>query len=213
MGHPAAVTSANVIAAPKRSVLPGASSLRFTRHIAFGIVLVGAGVDGEGRVELVPGFAVDFESHLFGLAVGIEAEHGLGSADFYRDDVPDVERDDVGGDEVDVALGIDGAALAHGISGAGFVGAGADRVRALDLDAEEVDFGLGTVVEDEVVAFAVSPGLADGEAALAGLVKEGGFGTLSGALGVGAERVAGRGGFSIGGFAIGGLIVERPGIS
>jgi hypothetical protein len=57
-----------------------------------------------------------------------------------------------------------------------------------------VDCGLGTVVEDEVVALAVSPGLGDGEAALAGLVEEGGFGTLSGALGVGAVGVVGAAG-------------------
>ena len=137
----------------------------------------------------MPGFAIFFQAHFFGLAVGIKTQHGLGRADFYRHYVPDVERDDVGGDEIDVAFGVDGAALADGIGGAGFVGVGAESVGALDLDAEEVDFGLGTVVEDEVVALAVSPGLADGEAALAGLVEEGGFGTLSGALGVGTERV------------------------
>jgi hypothetical protein len=64
-----------------------------------------------GGLEVVPGFAVGFQAHAFGLAVGIEAEHGGGGADFYGDDVPDVEGDDVGGDEVDVRFGIDGAAL------------------------------------------------------------------------------------------------------
>lgn len=53
-------------------------------------------------------------------------------------------------------------------------------------------FGLGAVVEDEVVALAVSPGLADGEVALAGLIEEGGFGALAGALGVGAAGIVGR---------------------
>jgi hypothetical protein len=93
----------------------------------------------------VPGFAVFFQAHLFGLAVGVEAEHGLGSSDFYRDDVPDVERDypsaslrtSVGGDEIDVALGIKDVAAAYGTGGAGFVG-GAEAVGALDLDAEEM---------------------------------------------------------------------------
>jgi len=47
------------------------------------------------------------------------------------------------------------------------------------------------VVEDEVVALAVSPGLADGEAALAGLIKESGFGTFAGALGVGTVGIVG----------------------
>jgi len=131
----------------------------------------------------VPGFAVFFQAHAFGLAVGIEAEHGLGSTDFDGDDVPDVERDYVGGDEIDVALGVDGAAFASGVGGSSFVGIGAEGVGALDLDAEEVDGGLGAVVEDEVVALGVSPGFGYGEAALAGLVEEGGFGTFSGALG------------------------------
>jgi hypothetical protein len=132
----------------------------------------------------VPGFAVEFEAHLSGFAVGVEAEHGSGCADFYGDYVPDVEFNYVGGYEVDVAFGVDGAAFAGGVGGAGFVGAGAEAVGAFDLHAEEMDFGLGAVVEDEVVALAVSPGLADAEAAQRGLVEEGGFGALSGALGV-----------------------------
>ena len=145
----------------------------------------------------MPGFAVFFEAHLFGFAVGVEAEHGLRGADFYRDYVPDIQRDYVGGYEVDVAFGVDGAAVAYGVRGAGFVGIGAEAVGAFDLDAEEVDFGLGTVVEDEVVALAVSPGLADGEAALAGLVEESGFGTFAGALGVGAVGIVGAAGVGL----------------
>ena len=104
----------------------------------------------------------------------------------------------MGGYEVDVAFGVDGAGVAYGVGGAGFVGSGAEGVGAFDLDAEEVNRGLRTVVEDEVVALAVSPGLADGEAALAGLVEEGGFGTLSGALGVGTVGVVGAAGLGLG---------------
>ena len=165
----------------------------FCRVIHFWIIFVDAGVDGERRVEEVPGFAIFFQAHLFRFAVGIEAEHGLGRADFDRDDVPDVEGDDVGGDEIDVALGVDGATFADGVGGAGFVGVGAEAVGALDLDAEEVDLRLRTVVEDEVVALAIAPGLGDGEAALAGLVEECGFGTLSGALGVRTVGIIGVG--------------------
>src|SRR6267154_2048146 len=121
----------------------------FVWDVAFGIIGVNAGVDGEWGIEEVPSFAVFFQAHLFCDAVGVEAEHGLGGADFDGNDVPDVEGDDVGGDEIDVALGVDGAALA------------------------------------------VSPGLGDGEAALAGLVEESGFGTFSGALGVGTVGVVG----------------------
>jgi len=139
----------------------------------------------------VPGFAVFFEAHALSFAVGVEAEHGLGCADFDGDDVPDVEGDEVGSDEVDVALGVGDVAMAGFVGGAGFVGAGAEGVGALDLDADEVNCWVRTVVEDEVVTLAVSPGLGDGEAALAGLVEESGFGALSGALGVGAVGIAG----------------------
>jgi hypothetical protein len=132
----------------------------------------------------VPGFAVFFEAHLFGFAVGVEAEHGLGGADFYRDYVPDIERDYVGGYEVDVALGVDGAAFAYGVGGAGFVGSGAEALGAFDLDTEEFDSWPGAIVEDEVVALAVSEGLGDGEAALVGAVEESDFGMLSGAFGI-----------------------------
>ena len=43
------------------------------------------------------------------------------------------------------------------------------------LDMDQV----ASVVQNEVVAFGVSPGLSDAEAELAGFVKEGGFGALS----------------------------------
>lgn len=121
----------------------------------------------------MPGFAVFFEAHLFGFTVRVEAEHGLRRADFYRDYVPDIERDYVGGYEVDVALGVDGAAVAaDGVGGAGFVGSGAEALGAFDLDAEEFDPWSRAVVADEVVALAVSEGLGDGEAALVGAVEE-----------------------------------------
>ena len=80
----------------------------------------------------MPGFAVWFEAHLFGLAVRVEAEHGRGGADFYRDDVPDVEGDNVGGDEVNVFLSVDRTFFAGGVGGAGFVGLGANGFGALD---------------------------------------------------------------------------------
>ena len=100
-------------------------------------------------------------------------------ADFYGDDVPDVEGDDVGGDEVDVAFGVDGAAFADGVGGAGFVGVGAEAVGTLDLDAEKFDAGLRTVVEDEVVALAVSPDTGDAEAKVGGFGEESGFGSFA----------------------------------
>ena len=105
----------------------------------------------------MPGFFVFFETHAFGLAVGIEAEHGGGHAGFDGEDVPRVERDDVGYQEVDVAGGVHGASFADGVGGTGFVGVGAETVGGLDLHAEKA----AAVVEDEVVALGVSPGLGD----------------------------------------------------
>ena len=140
----------------------------------------------------MPGFAVFFQAHLFGFAVGVEAEHGLRGADFYRDDVPDVERDYMGCDEVAVALGVDGAAVAsYGVCGAGFVGSSAEALGAFYLHAVELDHGAGAIVEDEVVLLAVAEGLGDGELIAVAAVEEGDFGMLSGALWVAGDAAAG----------------------
>ena len=37
---------------------------------------------------------------MFGFAVGVEAEHGRGHANADRKNVPEVERDDVGNEEI-----------------------------------------------------------------------------------------------------------------
>jgi hypothetical protein len=104
----------------------------------------------------------------------------LGRADFDGDDVPDVKRNYMGGDEVDVFLGIDGASFTDGVGGAGFVGSGADALGTFDLHAVEQ----AAAVQDEVVFAAISPGLGDAEVAVGGLVEEVGFGTFSGDLGI-----------------------------
>jgi hypothetical protein len=52
----------------------------------------------------------------------------------------------------------------------------ADGFGAFYLNAEEA----GSVVEDEVVAEGISPGLGDAEAVVGGAVEEGGFGAFSG---------------------------------
>jgi len=87
----------------------------------------------------------------------------------------------VGGDEVDIFLGVDGASLAEAVGGAGLVGAGAEGFGALYLDAPEAL----AVVQDEIATEAVAPGLGDSESQGGGAVEEGGFGTLSGEFGVG----------------------------
>jgi hypothetical protein len=128
----------------------------------------------------VPSFAVFFDAHLFSPAVGIEAEHGSGYAGADGEHVPDIERNDVGDEEVDVFGAVDGSSFADGVGGAGFVGAGAEAIGGFDLDAEAA----APVVEDEVVALGVSSRLGDAEAELAGFVEKSSFGALSGAFGV-----------------------------
>ena len=115
--------------------------------------------------------------------MGVHAEHGGGGADFDGDDVPDVERDYMRGEEVDVGASVDGAGFADGVGGAGFVGVGAEAFGAFGLDAPEA----AAVVDDEVVAAAVSPGLGDGEIEVQGAGQEGGFAALAGDFGVGAR--------------------------
>jgi hypothetical protein len=117
---------------------------------------------------------------LCSFAVALEAEHGGWRADFDWEDVPDVERDYVGGDEIHVGAGVDGASFAGGVSGAGFVSLGAQALGAFDLNAPEAL----SVVEDEVVAEAVAPGLGDAESEGGGAVEEVGFGALSGDFGI-----------------------------
>jgi hypothetical protein len=50
----------------------------------------------------VPGFAVFFQAQLFGGAVRIKTQHGGGLAGADGEDVPEVEGDDVGDEEIDV---------------------------------------------------------------------------------------------------------------
>ena len=100
------------------------------------------------------------------------------------------------GDEVAVTLGVDGAAFAYGVGGAGFVGSGAEALGAFDLDAVELDYRPGAIVEDEVVALAVAEGLGDGELVAVTAVEEGDFGMLSGALWVTGDAAAGLAGLS-----------------
>ena len=105
----------------------------------------------------MPGFAVFFQAHDFCFAVRIETQHGRGHAGADGQDVPDVEGCDVSDKEINVFGAIDVAALANGVGGASFVGLGAKAVGGFDLYAEEAV----SVVENEVVALGVSPGLGD----------------------------------------------------
>jgi hypothetical protein len=123
------------------------------------------------------------------LAVGVEAEHGGGEAGADGEDVPEVERDDVGDEEIDVAGGIDGAGFTDGVGGAGFVGVGAEGVGGLDLDAEEAV----AVVEDEIVTLAVAPRFGNAESEGTGFVEESSFAAFAATLGVFAAGAGGLG--------------------
>jgi hypothetical protein len=136
-------------------------------------------------VQEVPGFAVLFPAGSFAIDIGIEAEAFAGRKGFDGQDVPDVEGDDVGGEDVDVVGGVGDFALSvDAVAGLHVVAAGAQDFGALELHAPEAGAG----VEDEVVALAVSPGVGDVEAEGFGFEQEGGFGEFSGALGVAVDR-------------------------
>jgi len=155
-----------------------------------------------------------------GTAVHFAAEQEASGANgVKRDDVPRVFRDDVGGDEIDFSRAVgDGAASGATVSvdaieaveklGGSFdldapqEWERAGKSRFLDCDnrlLRKRSSSLGMTirlagVEDEVVAFAVAVGLADGEAHAGGDELEDEFGEFSATLGGAftAERIDGR---------------------
>ena len=139
---------------------------------------VGAGVFQYG-VEQPPGFAEALEAGAFLAAVGIEPQILAGRKRFDREHVPEIERDDVGDDAIDV-VGGEGDHFAFyvdvgvdGVSAMALVGGGAD------LHAPEA----ASADEDVVVAVAVSPGFGYAESEGDGFLHEGQFGDLSAAFG------------------------------
>jgi hypothetical protein len=135
----------------------------------------------------VPGFTVLFPAGAFAGDIRIEAEAGAVLENIGGQDVPDVERDDVGYQDVDIFGGVDDFAFAvDAVDGLDVVAAGAQDFGAFQLDAPEAGAG----IEDEIVALAVSPGLGDAEAQDSGFEHEGGFGEFSGALGIAANEGA-----------------------
>ena len=124
--------------------------------------------------ELVPGFFVLGEFGI--LAVG--GEHYVDSSfqGCCRNDVPDVGFDYVGSYEVYLVVAVGDAVVGY----VAFVGASAFVFGAFDLDAEEV----AVVLDGEVVAGHVSPGLGDAESVLGGAGHEAEFGPFAPELGV-----------------------------
>ncbi len=136
----------------------------------------------------MPGFAVLFEAGAFA-SLGVEAEAFAGGEGFDGEDVPDVERDDVGEEDVDVVDGVGRFSGLIGVDGLDVVSAGSDGGGALDLSAPKALAG----VEDEVVTLAVAPGPGDTKAQRLRLEQKGCFREFSSAFGVGASRFADRG--------------------
>jgi len=109
----------------------------------------------------VPGFAVFFPARIFADDVGVQAEAFAGAEGFDGQEVPHVEGDDVGHEEIDVVGGVAYFAFAvDAVDGLDVVAAGAEDLGAFELHAPEA----GSGVEDEIVAIAVSPGLGEVEA-------------------------------------------------
>jgi len=106
--------------------------------------------------------------------VGIEAQSLARGEGSNGDDVPEIFGNDVGDEKVDLVASVRGfpSGGLHAVAGFGVALGG------FDLDAEEsVAEG-----EDEVVAFAVSPGFGDGKAEAGSFGEEGGFGNFSAAF-------------------------------
>jgi hypothetical protein len=137
--------------------------------------------------EEVPGFAVLFPAGALAGDVGIEAQAFAAYESFDGQDVPDVERQDVGDEDVDIFGGVDDFAFAvDAVDGLNVIAAGAEDFGAFELHAPKAGAG----IEDAVVALAVSPGLGEVEAQGFGFEQEGGFGEFSGALGVAVDGLA-----------------------
>jgi hypothetical protein len=130
-------------------------------------------------VEQPPGFPETLEAGSFPAAPRIEPQILVRRKCFDRENVPGVERHDIGNEAIDVVggkedrfalysnVGMDGeSAMALG-------GAGAD------LNAPEAASG----DEDVVVAVTVSPGLGDAKTHADGFLHEGQFGHLSATFG------------------------------
>ena len=137
-----------------------------------------------GDVEEAPGVFVFFQEAFAGddaavaaaCSVGVEAEAFAEAGGFDGDDVPEVKRRYIAGDEVGFFGGVDGLAVAAVFDAVAAVG---EEFGAFDLDAVEA---AAAVVDDEVVAFGLAPGGADAEAHAGGAGEEGGFGGFSAAL-------------------------------
>ena len=119
-----------------------------------------------GASHLAPRLAVLFMPEMTG-AAGRDVHLASGRGDANGNHVAQIFGNDISDDEVDFFGGVCRGSLEfHDVTGS--VGAAA----GLDLNAPELLAG----VEDEIVAFAISPGFGYAEAETGGFGKEGGLG-------------------------------------
>ena len=103
----------------------------------------------------MPGLAIVLEARTFASALRIEAKAFAGREGLDGEDVPDIERDDVGDKNVNVVGGVNHLALpVDRVDGLDVVTAGAHDCGALELDAPEAASG-GVVVGVVVVRVVV----------------------------------------------------------
>src|SRR5438874_2150976 len=88
-------------------------------------------------LEEVPGFAVLLEAGRASadVALGIETEAGAGGKGVGGNNVPEIEREDVGDEDVDVCAGVVAFFLLVGVGGLDLVSVGVEGLGAFDLDA------------------------------------------------------------------------------
>ncbi len=132
-------------------------------------------------LQEVPGFAVGLEeaAGAFGFSVGIEAYGYARGEGFDGDDVPGVVRSDESGDEVNVIAGVVDVS-ATGVAAdddgeSAKVAAAVGGEARLDLDAEKA----ALVLDEQIVAMALTEGLGHAESEAGGFVGEGELGEFS----------------------------------
>jgi hypothetical protein len=122
----------------------------------------------------VPGFLIAVVAGVF--AVGRQQDVDLGAGGGDGQNVPDVGRDDISGDEFQLVLGV-----GHAVGGnVALIRVAAAVGGALDLDTMDAS----AAFDHEVVGGGVSPGTGDHEAVLGGAGHEAEFGPLAAQLAV-----------------------------
>jgi hypothetical protein len=127
--------------------------------------------------EVIPGVAVHLKAGHAASARWKDFDCGFVGEFGDGDDVPDIVRNDVADDEVNVAGSVSlGPHIAAGVKSVSIDGT---AVGGLDLNAPDA----AGAINDEIVTVTLTPRLGDAESQRRGLVEECGFGDLSSTLG------------------------------